>query len=99
MEYLYLWHHLVRDTIPILMILTYILMWVQYLFKRYGQLKKIDSGYYYSNYICAGKFKNNKDKTLNGEPFPKCIECIYIGEKDKDHKFKIEDLDNNFEYC
>ena len=32
----------------------------QYLFERFGKLKKIDSGYYYANYECSGKLKSKK---------------------------------------
>ena len=69
----------------------------QYLFERLGKLKKIESGYYYSSFETSGRFKNNKDRTLDNKPYKNCIECIYIAKKDSNHKFNIKDLDVNKE--
>jgi len=67
----------------------------QYLFERLGGMKKITSGYIYFGDI-NGLWKNKKDMTLDGKAFPKCIEVFYIGQRNKNHKFDLNDLDADF---
>jgi len=70
---------------------------VQYLFERLGGLKKIHSGYINFGNI-KGFWKNKKDHTIDGKPFPKCLEVIYIGQRDITHKFNKNELDSDFSW-
>jgi hypothetical protein len=35
---------------------------------------------------------------MNNQPYPGCIETIYVEEKDNEHKFDINDLDSDFSH-
>lgn len=69
----------------------------QYLFERLGGLKKIQSGYINFGNI-NGFWKNKKDSTMDKNPFPKCLEVIYIGKRDITHQFNKDDLDSDFSW-
>lgn len=70
---------------------------VQYLFERFGGLKKIDSGYIKCGNI-GGFWKNKKDKTIDDDKFKNCLEVIYVGKRDIDYKFNINTLDSDFSW-
>jgi len=69
----------------------------QYMFTRLGGMKTIDSRYVYFGDI-NGFWPNKKDHTMDGQPFPKCIELIYIGERDSTYEFNTSDLDSDFSW-
>jgi SAM-dependent methyltransferase len=66
----------------------------RYLFERLGKLKNIFAGYIGFGPI-NGFWKNNKDKTIDNLPFPKCLETIYIAQKDSTHIFQTTLLDTD----
>jgi hypothetical protein len=35
---------------------------------------------------------------MNNQPYPDSIETIYVGEKDNDYIFNVNDLDNDFSH-
>ena len=71
----------------------------QYLFERNGKMKKVLSGYINFGNI-KGFWKNRKDFTVDGVPFPRSLEVMYIGVKDSDYKFDLEhfDADNSWDH-
>jgi hypothetical protein len=66
----------------------------RYLFERLGKLKNIFAGYIVFG-PTNGFWKNNKDKTIDNQPFPKCLETIYIAQKDSAHVFSKDLLDTD----
>lgn len=70
----------------------------QYLFERLGQMKKIEAGYITCGNI-GGFTINKKDWTIDGRPFPRTLETIYIGQKDESIKqFNLSVLDSDFDW-
>ncbi len=69
----------------------------QYIFERLGKMKKVFAGYIpFGDSI--GFWKNNKDKTLDNKPYPKCIETLYIGKKDSAHVYSKDNLDADYSW-
>ena len=69
----------------------------QYMFERLGGLKKLSSGYIGFG-STNGFWKNKKDHTFNGKPYPNCIDVIYIGKRDITYKFNKSVLDSDFSW-
>jgi len=70
---------------------------LRYIFERLDKLRPLISGYIPFGSI-NGFWKNKKDSTLDGRPFPSCIETIYVGQKDDSYIFSKETLDSDFDY-
>jgi hypothetical protein len=74
----------------------------QYLFERLGGMKLHSSGYYYlpDNELGRGKghYKNKKDATLDGEIYRNNIQVFYIGVRDEEKIFDINNLNSDFSY-
>jgi hypothetical protein len=69
----------------------------QYMFERMGKLKKVYAGYISCGDV-GGFWKNNKDKTIDKKAFPKCLETIYIGQKDSGHSYSKDHLDADYSW-
>lgn len=71
----------------------------QYMFERLGGMKKKYAGYIKFDQVrTAGFWPNKKDWTFDHTPFTSPIETIYVGQKQKNYKFDITNLDSDFDW-
>ena len=70
---------------------------LQYLIERLGRIKKINAGYIKFGNI-NGFWENCKDNTIDRKPHNDCLESFYIGIKDDNHNFDINNLDSDFSW-
>lgn len=70
---------------------------LRYLFERLGKIRPLVSGYIQFPGV-NGFWKNKKDATTDGKPFPNCQETIYVAQKDDTYIFSKESLDSDFDY-
>ena len=67
----------------------------RYIFEREGGMKNIFAGYIPYGPI-LGFWKNKKDCTHDRQPFPACLETIYIAKKSSGYVFNLAELDSDF---
>jgi SAM-dependent methyltransferase len=74
----------------------------QYLFERLGGMRRVVSGYYYGKNWHG--WKSKLDMPMDGDPFPKSIEVVYVGMRTDSKKFAAGSfdprarLDGNWDY-
>ena len=65
------------------------------MFEYLSEIKPVFSGYRKKGNT-EGWYKDKTDVTLDGKKFTESIETYYIGKKDINHKFSLNDLDKGW---
>lgn len=69
---------------------------IRYLMEHKSEIKHLFSGYKKMPNT-NGWYKDKTDVTIDGKPFTQSIETYYIGMKDKDYKFSIDEFDKGYD--